>query len=509
MPSLGSIYIRDVSGHSALIDSSGSLQVNVLGGLTAGAGVSGQSVYVASGFISLNSGMWLASGLVVNISGQNVTTTVNTTTNVSGQQVYLGSGSNFVTLSGAVVSVSGNAIASGVFLASGMQVAGTIGVLSGEVHIMSGIVGVASGIVNVASGIVGVASGTVNVISGNVAVLSGSITINSGQVAVSGLFAGFSGAQTFLSGAGAVSGAIPVIPFVYDFSGKQWAPLVTAISGSTLPSVWVASGVVTASIASGNVSVASGAISVVSGSVTVNSGTITASVSSGAVSITSGAISVVSGEVHVMSGSVALLAGAATIGTVTIGSQPITVSWSAQTVSVASGAWLASGIVTNISGQPVNISGALVQPSLGNPTMTSGFGFSGAIGVILANYDFSGQAWVPLNTISSGAGAGLEVGLQAATKIRIGTSGTAIQSGVPSLSGGVALQSGDLYVITLRNLSGNNEMYVGGSGAYPFSGVGFPLGGGDAVTLSVTNANLVSVFAVTSGQRIGWIGSQY
>ena len=152
-------------------------------------------------------------------------------------------------------------------------------------------------------------------------------------------------------------------------------------------------------------------------------------------------------------------------------------------------------------------SGQTVKPVLGAPTLASGFGFSGGVVVTPAMYDFSGQNWVPLSSVTSGSDSSLTVASQTATKIRIGLSGTAVQSGLPSNSGGTSLQSGDLYVLTLRNLSGNNTVYVGGSGAFPFSGFGFPLGGGDGVTLSITNANLVYIFPATSGQFVQWIGS--
>lgn len=474
MPSLGSIYIRDISGHAALIDSSGNLQVNVAAGnLNLGAvTVSGNAVAISGQLISF------ASGATANLSGLNVITSVSTTTNISGQQVYLGSGSNFVTLSGASVSVSGsavttsisgNAIASGVFIASGLNVIAQSAVTSGEIHIISGIVGVASGIVSVMSGNVAVLSGAISLVSGEVHVVSG-------QVSVSGLFGGFSGAQTFLSGGAAVSGAIPVIPMMYDILGKQWTPFSTNISGSTVLSVWQASGLV--SISSGAISVTSGAISVLSGEVHVMSGSVVLGAGTsmiGSVSVASGATSVISGEIHVISGGITVLSGGATIGTVTIGSQPISVTTS------ISGNAIASGIVPNISGQAVSVSGNTVITSIsGNAVSISG------------------------NILNISG-----VTPNAATQIRIGLSGTAVQSGIPNTSGGTALQSGDLYVITVRNVSGNNDMYVGGSGARPFSGFGFVLCGGDAVTMSITNANLVYVFATTSGQFIKWIGSQF
>jgi hypothetical protein len=515
MPAQGAIYIRDISGHTAQVDSSGSLQVTVTAGLTAGTGVSGQPVNVTSGLVALASGAWLASGIVVNISGQSVTTSVSVgALSVSGNVVYTTSGFNLVQMQSGfnAVTVSGFGAMSGVAVSTSGNVhtisSGAISVVSGSVTVNSGAIQLLSG-AQVVGG-VGVVSGAISITSGAVSVTSGSITINSGTVAVSGLFGGFSGAQKFLSGASAVSGAIPVIPFLYDYSGAQWAPFTTTISGSTGLEVYVSSGIITTSVASGAVSVSSGAISIVSGSVTVNSGTITASVSSGAVSITSGAISIVSGSITVNSGTITLGSGAGAVmsGIAVFQASGAICLISGQTIAQSSGAWMASGIVPNISGQAVSMSGNALLVNQGAPTMASGFGFSGGVVTVNAIYDLSGQNWIPTVSLASGVGAPQGIGITPATKVRIGMSGVAIQSGIPSLSGGVALQSGDLYVLTLRNLSGNAEMYVGGSGAYPYSGVGFPIGGGDAVTLSVSNANLVSVFAVLSVQRIGWIGSQ-
>lgn len=503
MPSLGAVYIRDISGNSALIDSSGSLRVNVIGGLTAGAGVSGNSVNVTSGLVAITSGAWLASGIVVNISGQNVTTTVNTTTNISGQQVYLGSGSNFVSLSGALVSisgafitsVSGNAVnfASGaqlnlsgvaVFISGGVSTSGSAVTVSGQavsvsgnyVNIASGsiagfsgtAIGVSGQTLSIASGVY-IASGisviasvsvsTQSIQSGNIAVLSGSITVNSGTVAVSGLY---QGGLALESGIGGISGAIPAAIMAYDLSGAKWNPISTSNSGINVLNVFLASG--SASLFSGL-------------NVTVNSG----------------GLALVSGDISVLSGLITLGSGGNTVGT----------------FIAASGVIVASGIMPNISGQAVSVSGNVIQPMLGAPPMTSGFGFSGAIGAVVGMYDFSGQKWIPMSSNISGQDGALTVAQTAATQIRIGFSGTAVQSGLPNLSGGTALQSGDLYIITVRNVSGNSDMYIGGSGSKPFSGFGFVLCGGDAVTMSITNANLVYVYPTVSGQFVKWIGSQF
>jgi len=222
---------------------------------------------------------------------------------------------------------------------------------------------------------------------------------------------------------------------------------------------------------------------------------------------------IVSGFAAMSGVSVILGSGAIVLNsgqTTTVASGAIVLN-SGQTTVTASGVWLASGIIPNLSGQAVSISvNTIGDINMGNPTMASGFGFSGtALPVVGAMWDFSGGTWVPMNTVASGSNSSLEVAQAPATKIRIGLSGTAVQSGLPNSSGGTALQSGDLYVITVRNVSGNNDIYVGGSGSYPYSGFGFVLCGGDALTMSITNANLVYLYATVSGQFVKWLGSQY
>lgn len=478
MPSLGATYIRDVSGHAALIDSSGSLQVNVVGGLTAGAGVSGNSVNVTSGLVAVTSGIYLASGIVVNISGQVVNATVNTTTNISGQQVYLGSGSNYVTLSGASVSISGNAIASGLWLASGINVLVNSTLISGIVTVASGAITLGSGAALVMSGQAVSASGNyINITSGSTAGLSGlNVAVASGVYLASGVVVGISGQ--------------------------------TVVASVTLGSTNITSGEI--HVASGSITLGSGANAVMSGlQVFLASGSqqfisgvnviTTASVSGNYVAIISGSIAGFSGIAIGVSGQ-----------TVTVASGAIILN-SGQTTIAASGVWLASGIIPNISGQAVTISGNTVGDiNMGAPPMVSGFGYSGqAIPIVNSMWDFSGGAWVPLSSTTSGNNSYLEVAQAPATKMRIGLSGTAAQSGLPNSSGGTALSSGDCYVVTVRNMSGNNDMYVGDSGMRPFSGFGFVLCGGDGVTMSITNTNLVYVYATTSGQFVKWIGSQF
>lgn len=255
------------------------------------------------------------------------------------------------------------------------------------------------------------------------------------------------GSFSFESGVGGVSGAIASVLLGWDLSGLTWNPLSVSTSGSNQLNVPV-------------------------GSVTTN-------ISGQAVFLGSGSFIPISGLFVQVSGQAVFLG----------------------------------------SGSAIPLSGLTNKPVLGAPTMASGYGFSGGIATTIAVYDFSGQNWVPLSVIQSGATAPLGVGFESGTnqvqqtipaKIQIGFSGTAIQSGVPSLSGGTALQSSACLSVILRNSSGNDTMYVGGSPAgLPFSGRGFQLGGGDSVTLPTTNANNISVFAATSGQFVNWIAVNY
>ena len=77
---------------------------------------------------------------------------------------------------------------------------------------------------------------------------------------------------------------------------------------------------------------------------------------------------------------------------------------------------------------------------------------------------------------------------------------------VTGASGGAALASGDIHSMTMKALSGT--IYVGGAAAgdAPFSGQGFLLANGEAVSLDVDNFNRVLVCAVTSGDLVSYVG---
>lgn len=76
-------------------------------------------------------------------------------------------------------------------------------------------------------------------------------------------------------------------------------------------------------------------------------------------------------------------------------------------------------------------------------------------------------------------------------------------------SGGTQLPNQACKSVTIRSVSGNNVMFIGGVGAHaPFSGKGLELYGGEAKTFFVTNFNLLSIFAVSGGQNVSLIGEQ-
>lgn len=173
----------------------------------------------------------------------------------------------------------------------------------------------------------------------------------------------------------------------------------------------------------------------------------------------------------------------------------VAVTISGNVISQASGAWMASGIIPNISGQAVSVSGNVVNPVSGKTLV----------------FDPSGAVWKDLWTSASGQnnvsiGNPVPFNYVLAPLSGIGFGAT---SGIPSLSGGVVLSSGNVAVAVVRNLSGNADMWVGGSGSRPFSGFGFVLHGGDGLTMSIRNFNQLYLFANTSGQLISYIGSQY
>jgi len=86
-----------------------------------------------------------------------------------------------------------------------------------------------------------------------------------------------------------------------------------------------------------------------------------------------------------------------------------------------------------------------------------------------------------------------------------GPSISALMRQVSSSSGGVVLHSGAILSVTVKNLAGQADMYIGGANTRPYSGSGFCLYSGEGVTMDVDGLDDVYVFACTSGQRVSWI----
>lgn len=309
---------------------------------------------------------------------------------------------------------------------------------------------------------------SVVVSSGAISVISGSITINSGQVAVSGLFAGFSGAQKFLSGSAAVSGAIPVMSIFYDYSGAQWVPQMVGASGYSVPLTMIADAGAVAGNSLGNYS-------------------------------------------RVQNQNATLVGPGLTTTTFLYAWDTVGIVGTRLDMMTLPGGHKA--LETNISGQNINVSGLFAGQS-GSTKFLSGAGaFSGAIPVIPMVWDFSGNSWNQFQSHQSGSTTLVMTpdtfDYVWAPLSGIGFGAGATNSGIPSLSGGVVLSSGKVGNAVIRNMSGNADMYVGGSGSRPFSGFGFNLHGGDGLTLRIGNFNQIYVFAATSGQLVSYIGTAF
>ena len=77
-------------------------------------------------------------------------------------------------------------------------------------------------------------------------------------------------------------------------------------------------------------------------------------------------------------------------------------------------------------------------------------------------------------------------------------------------SGGTVLSTfGVISKLFIKNESGNNTMNVGGNNAgdFPHATQGYPLYAGESMEISIVNADMVSVWAATSGQRIRVFGT--
>ena len=184
----------------------------------------------------------------------------------------------------------------------------------------------------------------------------------------------------------------------------------------------------------------------------------------------------------------------------------------------ASGAWLASGIIPNISGQAVSISGDVVSISgvypphggAGGAMVQSGAYYgSGMFGPVgLLGIDLSGSLWNPIAVTTSGTNI-LQVGGTLSQ-----TSGAYLASGL-SFIGGVTV-SGGVTISGLVGVSGGGLTISGGvttSGGHTVSGmvgvsgnVAILSGAISVVSGSITiNSGIVAV----SGMFAGFSGGKF
>ena len=113
--------------------------------------------------------------------------------------------------------------------------------------------------------------------------------------------------------------------------------------------------------------------------------------------------------------------------------------------------------------------------------------------------------------IQSGAGvsiqSGATVGILVPTTVTICYSGNPLL--VPNASGGINLLSGAVVSVTVKALTSNvGHVYMGGATEMPYSGQGFVLEPGEAITVDIANMGLVKVFATTSGDKVSYVGVQ-
>lgn len=67
--------------------------------------------------------------------------------------------------------------------------------------------------------------------------------------------------------------------------------------------------------------------------------------------------------------------------------------------------------------------------------------------------------------------------------------------------------SGAVVSVTVKALTSNaGHIYLGGATEMPFSGQGFLMDAGDAISLDIENMGLVKVFATVSGDKVSYVG---
>ena len=162
------------------------------------------------------------------------------------------------------------------------------------------------------------------------------------------------------------------------------------------------------------------------------------------------------------------------------------------------GVQVQSGAHVIISGQPVTVSGDHVFVESGvHVVIESGVGVTATVVT-----DVSGQP------IHVGCADTIRTGKL--VQVLGGTSGSATAG-----SGGMSLCvsgywcSGPIHTIIVKNIAGNDSVYIGEVNCKPYSGYGFLLAEKEAINLDYCDVCDVYVFAQTSGQYVTWIGTDY
>ncbi len=184
--------------------------------------------------------------------------------------------------------------------------------------------------------------------------------------------------------------------------------------------------------------------------------------------------------------AVAIISGQALsiIGTVsaTLVGGTITASVSGQRVYLAN-----DGInnVVKISGQSVSIVGAVTvnipNDSINNVVKTSGQ-----------------TAYLPNDGVNNVVKISGQTVYLAGTTMKTNAMVTVIGT-----SGGTQLPNLSCVKAYVRSVSGNDVMFVGGTGAQaPFSGTGLELYGGEVLPIEIDNTNKIQIMGATANQKV-------
>jgi hypothetical protein len=169
--------------------------------------------------------------------------------------------------------------------------------------------------------------------------------------------------------------------------------------------------------------------------------------------------------------------------------------------------------VVKISGQTVLIGGSLATNISGNQIRLTDDGINNVVkisgqkvGIIDDSIQnvvkVSGQTVrLPNDGINNVVQISGQVTIEVGTTPRTGT-----HVAVTGASGGTQLPNAPGFSVLLRNISGNQVMFVGSTTNPPeiTSPLGVPIYGGESITVKVTNANKLRVAASKSGENLAW-----